>query len=281
MEEEKKLRKIREEYEALLQEAAVRKERRSTPRLSGTIPVTLKEKTAEAHLFSLDVGLGGIRLVWDEPLKLGEHYDLAVALDATRTWVHLQAEVIWQKAQGKTYEIGMKFTSVEESEKRKLNAFLEEATYNIQAAVSASGLSGPDEEKRRFARVPRLFLALIETKEGGAEKLSGLIVDISLGGARLISSRRLEEDQVVVLHIELEENNVISVPSRIVWSNHVDALKKFQHGVEFVHAVEFKDYPDEVRSVLDTYIHYQNTMKELNLVQTLLEVMREKGKKSN
>lgn len=272
-EEQEKIQKIREEYDTVLTEALVR-ERREFARVREKIPVILMGEKTEARLFSLDISLGGIRLLWNKPLKIGEKYDLSVALGEVGTWINVKGEVIWQNAHDGNHEIGMKFVEIDENQANLLKNYLETITQSLKVSVTRPSIS-PEKEKRRHPRVARLLLAIIRTDEIVGQPSSGLIVDISLGGARLVTSREFPVDSTVTVAIEVEEKKVIHLKGRIVWSNHVEALKKFQHGIEFVHAIEFKEYSQQIKETLEAIIGYQSSLKEVNLVETLLAIMHE------
>lgn len=272
--EEQEIRKIRKEYDALLQEA-LNRERRKFVRVNESVPVLLKGKEEQGYFFSMDVGLGGIRFTWSEALAIGERFQLSIALDKIKTWIHVEGEVIWQRPYDGKFEIGMVFTAAAADEKDNLNHYLQE----VSLGLNMSGDADEDtrlQEKRNHPRVSRLFLSIIEFPGAEAEKSPGLILDISLGGARLLSGRQIPEETRIRLNVEMEGSDAIHLDGKVVWTNRVEALKKFQHGIEFLHAVQFGDYSSEIKRMLETYIHYQNALKELNLVETLLKIIRKK-----
>ena len=271
--EQDKIQKIREEYNAVLTEALVR-ERREFPRVREKIPIILMGEKTEARLFSLDISLGGVRLLWNKPLKIGEKYDLAMALDEVGTWINVKGEVIWQNPHEKDHEIGMKFVEIDENQANLLQNHLDGIAQSLKVNVTRPSVP-PEKEKRRHPRVARLLLAVIRTEEMVGQPSSALIVDISLGGARLVTSREFPVNSSVTVAIEVEDKKVIHLKGRIVWSNHVEALKKFQHGIEFVHAIEFKEYSQQIKETLELIIGYQSSLKEVNLVETLLAIMHE------
>ena len=271
--EQDKIQKIREEYNAVLTEALVR-ERREFPRVREKIPIILMGEKTEARLFSLDISLGGVRLLWNKPLKIGEKYDLAMALDEVGTWINVKGEVIWQNPHEKDHEIGMKFVEIDENQANLLQNHLDGIAQSLKVNVTRPSVP-PEKEKRRHPRVARLLLAVIRTEEMVGQPSSALIVDISLGGARLVTSREFPVNSSVTVAIEVEDKKVIHLKGRIVWSNHVEALKKFQHGIEFVHAIEFKEYSQQIKETLESIIGYQSSLKEVNLVETLLAIMHE------
>lgn len=245
-------------------------DRREYPRLSEAIPIILRGRNVDAYTFSVNVGSGGVRFLWDEPMVIGETYRLSMNLKTLRVWLHLKAEAVWEKNLNGKRDVGMKFVGIDEDQRSKLDEYLRQVTA-VAEKQSFAYVALP-ERRRRFARVSRLFMTTLQSEDKPGEKKSGLILDLSLGGARLLINREIAENKMLKVTIEFEKNEPISFVSRVAWCDHSQALKKFKKEFEYVMAVEFLDYSEDARDILKAYLSYKNTMKEASLVQTLLEM---------
>lgn len=110
-------------------------EKRAFPRIAVKIPVKYRVveegkeakdiqdwRRSELNAYTLDVSLGGLHLVLDQPLKVGEimNLDLFLLDDKTKT-LRVYAEVAWSNQDG----AGLKFLMMKESDQRALKAFLD------------------------------------------------------------------------------------------------------------------------------------------------------------
>lgn len=257
-EQMKAIELIRKEYEELKFIAGL-EERRKDQRVPETLPVQFQGHDLEAHLLSVDLGGGGIRIHHDNSVELGKIYSFSIFLESLPHPVAVRGRAVWQQemAGKKGYEIGFMFEEIGDEEREA-----------IKKLVAARG-STEREDKRRFLRVPKLLFVSVERGDA-KEILPGLILDISPGGVRLLTSRQISEGTVVALSIELEERSPIQVQGKVVWGNQVEALRKFQHGIEFVHGIQFEEHAKAIDEMIEEYIKFRYQQAEVNMVELLL-----------
>lgn len=117
-------------------EANLSIERRATPRISVKIPVkyrledgkevlkTIDEwRKTERNAYTLDLSLGGMRIVVDQPLSVGDilQFELFILDKVNRAAVY--AEVKWVNEMG----AGLRFLMMPEEELEALKAFLDKS----------------------------------------------------------------------------------------------------------------------------------------------------------
>ena len=198
-----------------------------------------------------------------------QEYEFKIFFDLSDTPVSVGGKVAWQKfiPEEEKYEIGIFFSNISDKDRAVLQ--------NILAEHYTPTLP-PGAERRQFLRVPKLLFATVEVGEGGNKDIfSGLIVDISMGGVRLLSGRQVPNGAVLHLNVEIEEQSVLKLKGKVVWGNRVEALKKFQHGIEFIYGVEFANISSTIKSIIDEYLDFKRNEEETDLVKTLLRLGKE------
>lgn len=268
-EEEKKfVEELRTKYESIKFEDKEPSERRLYTRYKAEIPVCFQDKKTEVSALTLDIGGGGLRFSHQEALDPEQDYEFKIFLDKIDYPITIAGRMVWQKyiPDNDKYEIGIFFSKISDGDRMKLQNIL---SNNYQTDLP------PGAERRKFLRVPKLLFATIEMGDELKEIFSGLIVDISMAGIRLLSSRQIPKDAVLALNIELEEGTILRLKGQVVWGNHVDALKKFQHGIEFVYGIEFDTASSAIKTIIDEYVDFRKNEEEANLVHTILRLGKE------
>lgn len=263
------LDEIRNTYELLKFPGKSENERRSYIRYKAELAVQFQDKQTEISAVTVDIGGGGFRLVHKEPLNQGQEYEFKVFLSSLKTPISIVGKVVWQKSipEDEKYETGVTFSNISDTDRVVLQNILEE---HYTPALP------PGAERRQFLRVPKLLFATIEVEEGkNKDVFSGLIVDISMGGVRVLSARQVPDGAMLHLNVELEEHSVLKLKGKVVWGNRVEALKKFQHGIEFIYGVEFANISSSIKSIIDEYLDFRRNEEEANLVKTLLRLGKE------
>jgi c-di-GMP-binding flagellar brake protein YcgR len=254
---------IRQEYERL---KFPWEERRAFPRLQEALPVRFMGEEIQSHLFSIDVGGGGVRIVTQKPLNPTRTYEFELLLKGFKDPIRVKGKPVWTRPlniPNEYYESGLMFLEINAEDQEKI----------VQYAKKQPPLTS--DEKRKYLRVPRLLLVSL-TQDSEEKTLAGLIMDISLGGARILTSKLLPSKSVIDLKIELEEGESIIIQGLVMWGNAVEALKKFQHGIEFIHGVQFQTHEEKTKKIIEDYIKFRSSLVEVNLVETLLNIAKQK-----
>jgi hypothetical protein len=113
-------------------------------------------------------------------------------------------------------------------------------------------------ERRKYLRIPRLLLILY-VEENRQEPDPGIIVDLGLGGAKLLTRKSLPENRLITLIMELEEGRPIQVPGKIIWSRNVagdDDTSLFVDDAKYYQGVEFVDPSLDVKERILDYLDY-------------------------
>ena len=112
-------------------------EKRAHPRVSIKIPVKyrvvedlagiqsiIEMRKTEAHTESLDISLGGMYIVSDQPLGVGSILHLDITLLGRERRLTAFGEVVWSKDSG----AGLHFMMIKHEDLEALSAFLEESS---------------------------------------------------------------------------------------------------------------------------------------------------------
>ncbi len=264
MDEFLEFEEIRKEYESL---KFPWEERRAFPRKQEALPVRFMGEEIQSQLFSIDVGGGGVRIVTQKPLVQSKVYDFELLLKGLESPIRVKGKPVWTRAlniPSEYYESGLMFQEIHPEDQEKI----------IEYAKKQPPLK--QDERRKFLRVPRLLLVTL-THDSGEKTLAGMILDISSGGARILTSKLLPQKTIIELKIELEEGEPLVVQGQVMWGNSVEALKKFQHGIEFVHGIKFQEQKEKTKEIIEDYLKFRNSLVEVNLVETLLNIAKQKS----
>lgn len=108
----------------------------------------------------------------------------------------------------------------------------------------------------------------------------GMIVDLSLGGVRLLTQDPLEVGKIVGLIIEIQEDSPLRLQGKVVWGRRirdlkdldpelreqygVEDLEKYYVGFEFLHylyGIVFADLTPELEARVSHYMTFVARMK--------------------
>ncbi|MDQ7825740.1 MAG: PilZ domain-containing protein [Candidatus Eremiobacteraeota bacterium] len=104
-------------------------------------------------------------------------------------------------------------------------------------------------DRRKFPRTPMLSLAFLEL-DGKESVIPGIVVDVSLGGMKILTQMPVECDGDLAIVIEYEGKKRLSIPGRLMWQQKMEVLRQFSFGIEHINGVEFKLPPEEIREIV-------------------------------
>jgi c-di-GMP-binding flagellar brake protein YcgR len=118
-------------------EAYLLKERRVYPRISLKIPVVFRVlddqeeiksvielRKKEKHGHTMDVSLGGLCIVTDQPLREGSILSLEITIPDLAKALKAMAEVVWSSESGG----GIRFLTMDENDMETLKSYLSKAS---------------------------------------------------------------------------------------------------------------------------------------------------------
>jgi hypothetical protein len=118
-------------------EAYLLKERRVYPRISLKIPVVFRVlddqeeiksvielRKKEKHGHTMDVSLGGLCIVTDQPLREGSILSLEITIPDVPKALKAMAEVVWSSESGG----GIRFLTMDENDMETLKSYLSKAS---------------------------------------------------------------------------------------------------------------------------------------------------------
>lgn len=107
-------------------------------------------------------------------------------------------------------------------------------------------------ERRRHVRIP--MVSVVQLRVGGGSLVPGLLVDLSGGGARIMSQFPLSIGEEIFLRIPLFEEKTIEVVGDVVWSKELEAMKEYNFGVEYMGGVQFKQSNQEISGFIQRHV---------------------------
>jgi len=91
---------------------------------------------------------------------------------------------------------------------------------------------------------------MIHLSVGNWEPLPAMLVDISSGGARIMSQFPLFKHDEVLLKIPLPDEEDIELKGKVIWSRQMKLMKEYHFGVEYMVGIKFV----EASKVIQGYI---------------------------
>ena len=239
-------------------------DRRSTERVRQAITVRLCENDQEVRVLTQDLGAGGLRLTHNS--SLDPHKDYLLHLVLQEETLSVFARVAWQRYQSETgsFDMGFQFIDLEAQDRQRL------ATYIERSVREGAPILG----RRRYVRVPRLMFVDVTAHGSESEVTSGLILDLNGGGAKILCSLPLEVGCSLVLHVELEEGQVHSLPCTVRWASTRPAT---EDGHRHLCGVEFERFTDELHTLIEKYLADRDELRRIDLLQGLLTLLNPEG----
>lgn len=109
-------------------------------------------------------------------------------------------------------------------------------------------------DRRRHARIPMVSIVHIWTESSG-QSLPCMLVDLSAGGARVLSQNKLTTGETVKIDITVNENKVIEIIGLIVWVKEMDLMKEYNFGVEYMGGIQFTSADEEINKYVKSFIN--------------------------
>ncbi|MFP4497262.1 MAG: PilZ domain-containing protein [Vulcanimicrobiota bacterium] len=107
------------------------------------------------------------------------------------------------------------------------------------------------QERRKYARIP--LVSVVKLRFDQEQPEPALLVDISAGGAKIMSQRPLSVGEEVEMSLSLYENKTIFVDGKIVWTRDMDLMKEYKFGVEYMGGIQFNKENREIDDYVKKY----------------------------
>ncbi len=111
-------------------------------------------------------------------------------------------------------------------------------------------------ERRRHTRIP--MVCVIQARIGeSAESDPCMLVDVSAGGARILSQFPISAGDEIILTIPLSEDEIIDVPGCIMWTREMGLMKEYHFGVEYMAGVKFFEINEMIKKHIQIFMGKQ------------------------
>ncbi len=105
------------------------------------------------------------------------------------------------------------------------------------------------EERRKYPRIPRTTVVYV-TRDGLEDSIPGHMVDVSLGGMKILIQIPVEKGSAVTVIVELESGEKIDIPAKVVWMQAVEIMQGYSFGIDYVHGIQFGLEPGKIDRML-------------------------------
>ncbi|MCE1246451.1 MAG: PilZ domain-containing protein [Firmicutes bacterium] len=99
-------------------------------------------------------------------------------------------------------------------------------------------MSGSFKDRRKHVRIPMVCVIQIGI-EGEGEMQHCMLVDLSAGGARILSQFPIGVGDTLELIIPLSETDSVYTKGNLVWVKEMELMKEYRFGVEYMAGVQF------------------------------------------
>lgn len=235
-------------------------DRRTTVRVDNEIEVQFSGDQGEIAVLTQDLGAGGLRVFHNQNLDDEQEYLLKLQLGGE--FLEVWSRVAWQRydAQQKRHEIGFQFLRMTDGQQQRLVHYLD------AAVASGSPLLG----RRRFSRVPRLMFLDVRQADDAREVTSGVVLDLSGTGAKILCSRRFEPGTRLTLHLELQEGTTYELACVTRWST---LRSQSQGGHRHLHGVEFEQFAPDLQAIIDQYLADRAVLRQVDVLEGLRRLL--------
>ena len=111
-------------------------------------------------------------------------------------------------------------------------------------------------ERRRHARIP--MVCVIQARTGEAVETDPcMLVDVSAGGARILSQFPIAAGDEIVLTVPLSEEEIIDVPGSVMWIREMGLMKEYHFGVEYMAGVKFFETNETIKKHIQIFLGKQ------------------------
>ena len=105
------------------------------------------------------------------------------------------------------------------------------------------------EEPEEEVNMP--MVSMIKLSTDNVNSLAAMLVDISSGGARIMSQFPLIRNNQVSMKIPLPGDDAVDVSGKIIWVRQMKLMREFNFGIEYMVGIEFDEPSREIKE----YIH--------------------------
>jgi len=104
-------------------------------------------------------------------------------------------------------------------------------------------------ERRQFPRIPMTTVVYV-TQDGLEDSIPGHMVDVSLGGMKILTQLAVATGSEITVVVELESGERIEIPAMVVWMQCVEIMAAHCFGIDCMHGIRFTLSPDEIDRIL-------------------------------
>jgi c-di-GMP-binding flagellar brake protein YcgR len=108
-------------------------------------------------------------------------------------------------------------------------------------------------DRRKHARIPMVSVIQIRLGANG-DPMPSMLVDLSAGGARIMSQFLITVGDELYLRIPLSEDNFIEIVGDVVWTKEMELMKEYNFGIEYMGGIQFREISDDIRHFIKKHL---------------------------
>lgn len=107
-------------------------------------------------------------------------------------------------------------------------------------------------DRRKHVRIPMICVvqAIIEDSDSAVPVM---LVDLSAGGARILSQFPLSVGNTIDMIIPLAEEVSVGVKGDVVWVKEMEMMKEYRFGVEYMAGIQFHVVNEKIGEFIKSY----------------------------
>jgi c-di-GMP-binding flagellar brake protein YcgR len=105
--------------------------------------------------------------------------------------------------------------------------------------------------RRKHIRIP--MVNVIKIRLNGTDPLPALLVDLSVGGARVMCQFPLAVSDEVGLTIPLFGEKSVDIYGEIVWIKETEMMKDYNFGVEYMAGIQFNESSKDIQEFVEWF----------------------------
>lgn len=106
-------------------------------------------------------------------------------------------------------------------------------------------------DRRKYRRIP--MVSFIRVKVEDESFRPAMLVDLSPGGARVLSQFEIPRESSVKLEFSLASGENIEVEGEVAWARRMDLMREHNFGIEHMSGIKFNEINDTILRLYNSY----------------------------
>ncbi len=105
--------------------------------------------------------------------------------------------------------------------------------------------------RRKYLRIPMVNIIRAKLDDGSIQPV--VLVDLSSGGAKILTNFPIHMGMRINLTIPLMGEEVIEKKGKVVWVKEMEFMRQYKFGIECMAGIEFDSVSEEIKKFIDQF----------------------------